>query len=78
MKNDSTDVELTGTIEQDLGFGNYGVQIEGLDQIIVAYVGGKMKMRKIRVMVGDKVMVKINPNDRSKGIITYRGNKPTG
>jgi translation initiation factor IF-1 len=72
-KKDSTDVELQGVIEQDLWFGNYGVKIDGIDQIITAYVGGKMKMRKIKVIVGDIVMVKINPDDRSKWIITYRG-----
>jgi translation initiation factor IF-1 len=48
------------------------VRIEGIDQTITAYVGGKMKMRKIKVIVGDTVMVKINPDDWSKGIITYR------
>lgn len=75
VKKDSNDVELSGIIEQDLGFGNYAVRIEGIDQTITAYVGGKMKMRKIKVIVGDTVMVKINPDDWSKGIITYRGVK---
>ena len=72
VKKDSNDVELSGIIEQDLWFGNYAVRIEGIDQTITAYVGGKMKMRKIKVIVGDTVMVKINPDDWSKGIITYR------
>lgn len=72
QKKDSNDVELQWVIEQDLWFGNYWVKIDGLDQMITAYVWGKMKMRKIKVIVGDVVMVKINPDDRSKGIITYR------
>lgn len=71
-KKDSNDVELAGIIEQDLWFGNYGVKIEGIDQLITAYVAGKMQMRKIKVIVWDNVMVKINPDDRSKWIITYR------
>lgn len=71
-KKDSNDVELPGVIEQDLGFGNYGVKIDGIDQLITAYVAGKMQMRKIKVIVWDSVLVKINPDDRSKWIITYR------
>ena len=38
VKQNSDDVELMGVIEQDLGFGNYGVKIMDLDQIITAYV----------------------------------------
>lgn len=72
-KNNNDDVELAWVIEQDLWFGNYGVKIDGIESMITAYVGGKMKMRKIKVIVWDTVMVKINPDDRSKGIITYRG-----
>lgn len=75
-KKESTDVELPWVIEQDLWFGNYGIKIDGIDQLITAYVGGKMQMRKIKVIVGDTVLVKINPDDRSKGIITYRWAKP--
>ena len=75
-KKESTDVELPGVIEQDLWFGNYGVKIDGIDQLITAYVGWKMQMRKIKVIVWDTVLVKINPDDRSKWIITYRGAKP--
>ena len=75
IKKDSDDVELMWVIEQDLGFGNYSVKIKDIDQTITAYVWGKMKMRKIKVIVWDTVMVKINPDDRSKWIITYRWNK---
>ncbi len=71
-KKDSNDVELPGVIEQDLWFGNYGVKIDWIDQLIIAYVAWKMQMRKIKVIVWDSVMVKINPDDRSKWIITYR------
>lgn len=72
VKHNSDDVELAGIIEQDLGFGNYGVKIDGIDQMITAYVWWKMKMRKIKVIVWDTVVVKINPDDRSKWIIVYR------
>lgn len=74
-KKNSNDVELSWFIDHDLWFGNYSVKIEWIDQQITAYVWGKMKMRKIKVLVGDMVMVKINPDDWSKWIITYRGAK---
>jgi translation initiation factor IF-1 len=35
-------------------------------------LSGKMRMNKIRVIVGDKVSVELDPYDLSKGRIVYR------
>ena len=39
---------------------------------VFAHLCGKMRMRNIRVYVGDKVTVEMSPYDLSKGRITYR------
>ena len=41
------------------------------DQEILAYLAGKMRMNRIRVLVGDKVTVQIDPYG-GKGRITRR------
>ena len=33
----------------------FRVQLEGSDEIVLAYLAGKMRMHRIRVLIGDKV-----------------------
>ena len=44
---------------------------------ILAYASGKLRMNKIRILPGDKVTVEFSPYDKTKGRITYRGEKRT-
>jgi translation initiation factor IF-1 len=40
--------------------------------MIIAHTAGKMRKNRIRVLVGDKVLVEMTPYDLTKGRITYR------
>ncbi len=72
-QNDKKDeIVWTGEVIQDLGFQNFSVMISDLWQQVLAYPSGKMKMFKIRLLPGDKVDVKISPEDWTKWVITYR------
>jgi len=54
-----------------LGYGT--MEIECDDNITVrAVLCGRMKKRKIKVMKGDRVQVRVSPYDTSHGIITWR------
>jgi len=54
-----------------LGYGI--VEVECEDNVIVRGVlCGRMKKRKIKVMKGDRVQVRVSPYDPSHGIITWR------
>jgi translation initiation factor IF-1 len=39
---------------------------------ILCHLAGKLRMNKIRILVGDKVRVEISPYDSKKGRIVYR------
>ena len=39
---------------------------------IVAYMAGKMKKHRIRILAGDKVSIELTPYDLTKGRITFR------
>jgi translation initiation factor IF-1 len=41
---------------------------------VLAHILGKMRLHFIRILPGDKVMLKISPYDLSKGRITFRQN----
>jgi len=39
---------------------------------ILAYLGGKMKIHRIKILPGDKVLVETTPYDARRGRIVYR------
>ena len=64
-------IQLEGVVTKILGYGT--MEIECDDNIIVRGVlCGRMKKRKIKVMKGDQVQVRVSPYDTSHGIITWR------
>jgi translation initiation factor IF-1 len=54
-----------------MGYGT--MEIECDDNIIIRGVlCGRMKKRRIKVMKGDRVQVRVSPYDTSHGLITWR------
>jgi translation initiation factor IF-1 len=42
------------------------------DKTIRGFLSGKMRMNRIRVIVGDRVSIELDPYDLTKGRIIYR------
>ncbi len=64
-------IQLEGVVTKILGSGT--MEIECDDNIIVRGVlCGRMKKRRIKVMKGDRVQVRVSPYDPSHGLITWR------
>lgn len=64
-------IVVHGIIDEVLPGAKFRVRLENEHEII-AYLGGKMRMYRIRLGVGDKVKVEMTPYDLSKGRIIYR------
>ncbi|MDR1488319.1 MAG: translation initiation factor IF-1 [Holosporales bacterium] len=64
-------VEFSGTVIELLPNATFRVELEN-QHIILAHTSGKMKKNRIRILVGDKVIVEMTPYDLSKGRITFR------
>jgi translation initiation factor IF-1 len=45
----------TGTVVEALPDTLFRVQLENSDTVILAYLAGKMRLNRIRVLIGDKV-----------------------
>jgi translation initiation factor IF-1 len=65
-------LELTGTIEEVLPNSTFRVKVDNVNQIVLCYMGGRLKQNKIKVILGDKVKIEMSPYDLTKGRITYR------
>jgi len=64
-------IELEGTVTEALAGGKFRVEVEGGHQIL-AHLSGKMRKFRIRVVLGDRVMVAVSPYDLPRGRIIYR------
>ena len=64
-------IEAEGVVVEVLGNMNFKVEIMN-SHVILAYVSGKLRANKIRILVGDKVKVEMSPYDLTKGRITFR------
>ena len=55
-----TPEEITGTVEETLPNALFRVLLAN-DEKIIAYLSGKMRKFRIKVLVGDKVIVVVDP-----------------
>lgn len=64
-------IEVQGTVIETLPNAKFKVKLDN-EQVIMAYISGKMRMHFIKILPGDKVLVELSPYDLTKGRITYR------
>lgn len=64
-------IKMDGKVEELLPNMNFRVSLEN-GMHVNAHLCGKMRMRNIRVYVGDTVTVELSPYDLSKARIIYR------
>lgn len=70
MKNSDT-IEVSGKVMECFKGGKFLVKLES-GQDITAYLSGRMKKFRIRVLLGDDVKVELSPYDLTIGRITFR------
>ena len=62
-----------GMVVECLPGATFRVKIDGEEREILAHLSGRMRLNRIRVLVGDKVKIEMTHYDLSKGRIVYRG-----
>ena len=64
-------ITLRGMVKELLPSARFRVHLENGHEVM-AYLSGKMRMNKIRLLPGDAVRVELTPYDLTKGRIVYR------
>jgi translation initiation factor IF-1 len=64
-------IEMEGVVNEVLPDTRFRVKLDN-DHVIIAYVAGKMRKHRIRILAGDKVSIELTPYDLTKGRITFR------
>jgi translation initiation factor IF-1 len=64
-------IEMEGVVNEVLPDTRFRVTLDN-GHPIVAYLNGKMRKHRIRILAGDKVSLELTPYDLTKGRITFR------
>jgi translation initiation factor IF-1 len=64
-------IEMQGVVSQELPDTRFRVTLENGHEV-VAYVAGKMKQHRIRILAGDKVTLEMSPYDMTRARINFR------
>lgn len=65
-------IPITGKVTEVLPSGQFFVEPLESGTKILSYLSGKMRQNKIRLVLGDTVIVEVSPYDPDKGRITRR------
>ncbi len=64
-------IDMEGTVAQVLPDTRFLVTLDnGVE--VTAYLSGKMRKHRIRILAGDKVTLEMSPYDLTKGRINFR------
>ena len=67
--------QIEGTIEEALPGGMFRVRLDGSseeDELVLGHLAGKMRMYRIKVIPGDRVLMEFSPYDDKRGRIVRR------
>lgn len=64
-------IEFDGTVTEVLPDSRFRVKLDNGHEML-AYVAGKMRKRRIRILLGDRVLVEMTPYDLDRGRIKFR------
>lgn len=54
-------VSVSGMVTESLPNTMFRVKLEREEEEILTYLSGKMRLHRIRVLIGDKVLVELDP-----------------
>ena len=71
MTEDDSVVRVQGTVLQNLPNATFKVEVDG-GLVVLAHVSGKMRMKYIRILPGDRVDLELSAYDPTRGRIVWR------
>jgi translation initiation factor IF-1 len=64
-------IRKEGVVTESLRNAMFRVKIDSGEEVL-AHLSGKLRLNKIKILVGDRVTVEISPYDPKRGRIVYR------
>ena len=67
-------IKTRGTVTEALPSLSFRVELEDGSNIL-AYMAGRLRRHRIKILIGDSVTVELSPYDKTRGRIVWRGKK---
>lgn len=64
-------IRKEGIVTESLRNAMFRVKLESGEEVL-AHLSGKLRLNKIKILIGDKVVVELSPYDPKRGRIIYR------
>jgi len=64
-------IEVEGVVKEALPDASFRVELDD-GRTVLAHASGKMRIYRIRILLGDRVKVELSPYDETRGRIVYR------
>ena len=71
MARNGDKIEVQGEVVETLPNAMFRVKLDN-GYVVLAHTAGKMRLRRIKVLPGDRVTLHLTPYDRQKARIVYR------
>lgn len=68
-------IELIGIVEETFPNATFRIRVvspQAKDHQLLCHLAGRMRVRRVRILPGDRVRVEMTPYDLQKGRIVYR------
>ena len=65
-------VSMEGTVEEILPSAMFRIKLDTVNNVVIAYLSGRMRTNNIKVLLGDRVEMEFSPYDLTRGRITRR------
>lgn len=72
MASDAQLTRVDGTVEEALPGLQFRIRLQADGREVIAHLGGRLKLNRIRVIPGDRVTVEMTPYDNARGRIVRR------
>ena len=70
-KDEGGKVKFEGEVTEALRGRMFRIQLDNGHETL-GYLGGRLRRYRVRVMLGDRVVIELSPYDLSRGRIVYR------
>jgi len=68
---DKKNIRKTGTVSETLPSTHFRVKLDDGEEIL-CHLAGKLRIYRIKILLGDRVTVEMSPYDLKRGRIVYR------
>jgi translation initiation factor IF-1 len=71
MEKEKAKIEKDGTVTQVLSHCMFQIELEN-GRLVSAHIIGKLRLRYIKILEGDRVIVEMSPYDLTRGKVVHK------